>query len=78
LKRSNSETIKPLLVVGWNFIEDRIMESFTEVTPESIRKVELLEVLFSNFISHGLDLGRLDEIEDQIKNIGVPVGREIQ
>jgi hypothetical protein len=78
LKRSNDEEIKMLLTVGWNFIEDRITERFKEVTPEAVRKVELLEILLSNFISHGLDLEKLNEIEDQIKNIGVPVGRQIQ
>jgi hypothetical protein len=78
LKKSNDEGIKSLLVVGWNFIEDRFAENYTQLTPEVTRKIEIMEVLFSNFITHGLDLNKLNEIEEQIKDVGAVTGRTFQ
>ena len=69
LKTSNDESTKPLLLVGFNFIEDRMAENFKSVTPEMSRKTEILEILLLNFITHGLDLSKLNEVEEAANRI---------
>lgn len=78
LKRANNDSVKPLITVGWTFIEDRIAERFSSITPEVSRKVELLEVLLASFIEHGLNLEKLNEIEDQIQDLRRITGRTVQ
>lgn len=50
----------------YDFIEMSILSSYISVSPEVVRKIELLEALLFGFIEHSLDLNLLDEIEQQI------------
>jgi hypothetical protein len=50
----------------YDFMEKSIASSFSTVTPDVVRKIELLEALLFGFVEHAVNLDLLDEIEQQI------------
>ena len=73
-KKELQQNLKPeckgVFDSGFDFIEARLKEKFTAVTPEMTRKLELLEVLLFSFLEHGMELALLDKMEQDIARAG--------
>jgi len=54
-----------VLDTGFEFIEKR-MSTFFEVTPEAVRKIELLECFLMSFVDHGMNFQLLDEMDVEV------------
>lgn len=77
LLQKSDDSVRPLVLVGFNFIEDRMAENFDSVTPEMTRNAEMLEALFISFISHCIDFSKLKELDELVNDIKC-LGRHVQ
>lgn len=58
---------KPTIDAGMALIEDSLCETFDEVTPEFVRKSEILEVLLVSFVEHTMHPELVDEVEEFVE-----------
>jgi hypothetical protein len=58
-----------LILEAYSFIERKIGAQYLEITPEVVRRIDLLESLLLGFIEHGSDFRLLEMMEQAIFNI---------
>jgi hypothetical protein len=62
----------------YDFVEKVVESNFAEVSPDFVRKIELLEALLFGFIEHGLNPELLDDIEQQIASVSMRGTKALQ
>jgi hypothetical protein len=79
LHLSLNEDCVPAFNAGFDFMEIALVVKFPEVTPEFIRKAELLECLLFSFIEHCFDIELLNNFEKALAAQGAYAsGRTLQ
>jgi len=58
--------VVPVFTACYTFVEGRIEAAYDEVTPDMIRKLELLEALLLSFIDHGMNLEMLTMMDKEM------------
>jgi len=63
-----SDEVVPVFTACYCFIEEKLGAAYDEVTPDMVRKLELLEALLLSFIDHGMNLEMLTMMDKEMSH----------
>lgn len=67
LARTKADDVAIMVDSGYDLIQSRICARYSEITPEFVRRVDLLECLLVTFIEHANNIDALAEIERKLE-----------